>query len=151
MVRRDLFHALGGFDAAPPPSRTGTSRSAWPSAGRSPSSTSRWCTSASRANSITRDVAAKLAGRIRLVERNRAAFARHPALLARQYRYIANSCFWERRDPAAARAWLGRALRADPRPASLAHALRLAPALRAGRAAALRPGRSRRPASSASK
>jgi glycosyltransferase involved in cell wall biosynthesis len=77
-------------------------------------------------NSITRDTAAKRAGRIRLVERNRAAFARHPALLARQYRHIANSCFWEGHDPAAAHAWLARALRAAPAsPRNLRLALRM--------------------------
>ena len=127
VVRRDLFHALAGFDAGSP------AYIDWDLAIRlaqhgpiafvdEPLVHQRFS-----ANSITRDAAAKLAGRTRLVVRNRAAFARHPGLLARQYRYIANGCFWEGRDPAAARAWLGRALRADPAsPRSLSQALRMA-------------------------
>jgi len=149
VVRRDVFHALGGFDCG------SSAFEDWDFAIRlaqsgpiafvdEPLVHQRFSP-----NSLTRDVDAKLAGRIRLVDRNRAAFARAPALLARQYRYIANSCFWERRDPVAARAWLGRALRADPR--SLAPALRLvARWVRAGRPRA-QAGTFSRPASSASK
>ena len=54
--------------------------------------------------------------------------------------------------PGAARRWLGRALRADPSPRSLAHALRMALRwLGRGHGAALRRGRSACPFSSASK
>ena len=135
VVRRDVFHALGGFDEGLP------AYIDWDFAIRlaqvgpiafvdEPLVHQRFSP-----NSITRDADRKLAGRIRLVERNRAVFARHPALLARQYRYIANSYFRESRDPTAARAWLGRALRAAPRsPRSLGQSLRLAAQwLRAGR------------------
>jgi glycosyltransferase involved in cell wall biosynthesis len=68
-------------------------------------------------NSITRDTARRLSSRIRLVEKNLEAFERHPALLARQYRIIANGCR-AAGDLAGARRWLGRALAvapADPR------------------------------------
>ena len=98
-------------------------------------------------NSITRDTARRLTSRIRLVEKNLDAFAAHPALLARQYRIIANGCR-AAGDLAGARRWLGRALRvapADPRSwgrALQATALGLAPRSRAQASA---------PASSASK
>ena len=98
-------------------------------------------------NSITRDTARRLTSRIRLVEKNLDAFAAHPALLARQYRIIADGCR-AAGDLAGARRWLGRALRvapADPRSwgrALQATVLGLAPRGRAQASA---------PASSASK
>jgi glycosyltransferase involved in cell wall biosynthesis len=64
-------------------------------------------------NSITRNTARRLGSWIRLVEKNLDAFAAHPALLARQYRIIANGCR-EAGDLAGARRWLGRALRVAP-------------------------------------
>jgi len=147
VVRRDRFHDLGGFDPGTTPIEDWDFAIRLAQAGPIAFVDEPLVHQRFSPNSITRDTAAKLAGRIRLVERNRAAFARHPALLARQYRYIANSFFWERRDRGAARRWLGRALRADPNPRSLTHALRMAlrwfgrggygPALRRGRPPAL--------------
>jgi len=87
-------------------------------------------------NSITRNTARRLSSRIRLVEKNLDAFAAHPALLARQYRIIANGCR-AAGDLAGTRRWLGRALRvapSDPRSwgrALQATALGLAPRGRA--------------------
>ena len=110
VVRRDRFHDLGGFDPGTTPIEDWDFAIRLAEAGPIAFVDEPLVHQRFSPNSITRDTAAKLAGRIRLVERNRAAFARHPALLARQYRYIANSFFWERRDRGEARRWLGRAL-----------------------------------------
>jgi glycosyltransferase involved in cell wall biosynthesis len=126
VVRRDRFEALGGFDCGSAAFEDWDFAIRLAQSGRVAFVDEPLVHQRFSPNSITRDTAAKRAGRIRLVERNRAAFARHPALLARQYRQIANSCFWEGHDPAAAHAWLARALRAAPAsPRNLRLALRM--------------------------
>ena len=127
VVRRDRFEALGGFDGGSAAFEDWDFAIRLAQAGPIAFVDEPLVHQRLSPNSITRDTAAKLAGRIRLVERNRAAFAGHPALLARQYRYIANSCFWEGRDPRAARIWLGRALSTDRgNLRGVSHALRMA-------------------------
>ena len=64
-------------------------------------------------NSITRNTARRLRSRIRLVEKNIAAYRRHPPALARQYLIIANG-LREEGDLAGARGYITRALRLDP-------------------------------------
>lgn len=114
VVRRDLFLALGGFDDTTTPIED------WDFALRlaarapiafvdaplvhqrfSPDSITRWTTR-------------RTASRARLVERNMALFARHPDRLAHQY-YILASDARKAGDLAAARRWLARAVRTNPR------------------------------------
>lgn len=73
-------------------------------------------------NSLTRDMEKRLHARILLVEKNKEAFSRKPALLARQYQIIANG-FRDRGDLAQARRQIALACRIAPfNPRILAHA-----------------------------
>lgn len=127
VVRRDIFHALGGFDARLPAFEDWDFAIRLAGAGRVAFVDEPLVHQRFSGNSLTRNRAAKLEARIRLVAQNRAAFAKAPALLARQYRYIADACLRERGDSTEARRWLVQALRADAaNPKSLYHGIRLA-------------------------
>jgi glycosyltransferase involved in cell wall biosynthesis len=65
------------------------------------------------ANSITRQTAKRLASRIRVVEKNRTLFATRPAMLARQYRIVAQGLAAQG-DLAGARRYIALARRAAP-------------------------------------
>lgn len=114
VVRRDLFLALGSFDDTTTPIED------WDFALRLAARAPIAFVDAPLVHqrfspdSITRWTARRTASRARLVERNMELFARHPDRLAHQY-YILASDARKAGDLAAARRWLARAVRTNPR------------------------------------
>jgi glycosyltransferase involved in cell wall biosynthesis len=89
VVRRDLFEKLGGFDPDLTPIEDWDFAIRLAQAGPVACIDEPLVHQRFSPNSITRDRARATASRIRLVEKNIAAFSRHPARLARQYELAA--------------------------------------------------------------
>ena len=113
VVRRDRFHDLGGFDPDTTPIEDWDFVIRLAQTGPIAFVDEPLVQQRFSANSITRDRARALASIERVLAKNAAAFARHPAALARQCQVVAGG---HRRagDLAAARRWMARARRADP-------------------------------------
>ena len=113
VVRRGLFHALGGFDPDTTPIEDWDFVIRLAGAGPIAFVDEPLVIQRFSPNSITRDRDRALASTERVVEKNAGVFARHPRAYAEQCYRIAGG---HRRagDLRAARAWLARARRADP-------------------------------------
>ena len=126
MVRRDVFAALGGFDPDTTPIEDWDFVIRLAGAGPVAFVDEPLVLQRFSPNSITRDRARSLASAERVLAKNEAAYARHPAALAERCFRIAGA-HRQAGELAAARAWLARGRRAAPRDTRLwAMSLRVA-------------------------